>query len=354
MRWFVDVVTDGLRRRRGALSAVRFLRHQLAIRLRSLREEARGTLADLWAYRHGAGGEELLILIHRARLRPGALIEAGLEDLRDRLLARDDVAVVSSRLGYRLRARLPRQVISLEPIAAAPAVRFSRRHTSVVVVADVWDKVWMARQLRRCRATAFVTPYRWCVADVPALRGIDPDRWHLLPWWVPDDVVAQRPARTRLNADLAVVGALGPMYDLRAWISGNPMVTDRFHVSAHESTADRLDHTRYFDLLASRSAVVVAFSEEDAMRVPVAKYVEVPAVGALLVGARAHHLEEMGFRDGENCIIFEGREDFARKAAAFLARPEDYVDIAARGLQLVRTHHTTSARIRQVEALLSP
>jgi hypothetical protein len=360
VRWVIDVAAEGVRRGLIPSVGLRFLAKQAAIRSRSLHNEARGVVADLRdlvaAARGGASAPgsavDLLLLAHVDRLRPGGVIEVGLADLIDRLVRDAGAVVVRSRLGYRLRSRRARRVVSLEPIAAAPAVRFARHHTSVVLVADTWDKTWMARHLARSRATWFVTPYRWWVDRLPALRRTNPSRWLLFPWWVPDRFVADRAARTVLAPDVAVVGALGPMYDLRSWVAAHPLVATTHHASAHEAGAVRLDHGGYFALLASHAAHVVAFSEAEDMRVPVAKYVEVPASGALLIGARAHHLEEMGFRDGEDCILFEGREDFAAKVGAFLARPEDFVAVAARGLDLVRERHTTSARLRMLLALL--
>lgn len=343
---------DGRRRARGPLSALRFLRGQVGIRGRALRQELLGTLRDLRAFRGWSPDASLALLAHQDRLRPGPIIEAGLEDLRDRLMADPSAVVITSRVGFRLRPRGVRAVLSLEPVAAAPAVRFPEGVTSAVLVADVWDKTWLARHLDRCRATYLLTPYLRGVADVPALGRIDPARWRLFPWWVPDAVVASRSARDTLAPEVAVVGAMGPMYDLRTWVAAHPLVTRVAHASAYEPGAARLDRRAYFALLGACSAIVVAFSEDERMRVPVAKYVEVPGVGALLIGARARHLEEMGFRDGDNCLLFEGREDFAARVGAFIDRPEAFVAVAARGLELVRARHTTSARLAELRAML--
>jgi len=351
LRWSTDAVHEARRRRLGLRQALLFLRGQLVIRAKNLGREAVGAVLDLRGLRGRDG--DVLLLAHWDRLDASGLIEAGFNDLRDRFIAETGATVVRSRLGYRLRSARATRVFSLEPFTSAPPVRFSRRHASAVFVADTWDKTWMARHLARSRVRHIVSPYVWWVGELPALRRTGPERWHLFPWWVPDEVVAGRSPRAELGPDVTVVGAMEPMYDLRLWAAAHPLVTGVLHASAHSPEATRFDADDYFGLLEGRSAVVVAFSASERLRVPVAKYVEVPAVGALLVGARAHHLDEMGFRDGENCLLFEGREDFAARLEPFLADPSRYRDVAARGLELVRSRHTTSVRLATLLGLLA-
>jgi hypothetical protein len=348
--WFVDVVREARRRRIGLRSAFLFARGQVGIRFRNLVREVVGIALDLRDLRRPGSG--VLLVAHWNRMSPDGLIEAGYNDLRDRFIAETGATIVRSRLGYLLRAREATCAFSLEPFTFAPPVRFSSQHASVVLIADTWDKVWMARHLARSRVRHLLTGYLWWVDEMPALRRTGRERWRLFPWWVPDSVVEARVARTALEPSATVVGALGPMYDLRGWAASHPLVGEVLHVSAHSVAATRHSAGDYFDLLEAQSAIVVAFGETERGRVPVAKYVEVPAVGALLIGARAHHLEEMGFRDGENCVLFEGRADFETRLRAFLDRPEDFVEVAAQGLELVRARHTTSARLTELRTLL--
>jgi hypothetical protein len=78
----------------------------------------------------------------------------------------------------------------------------------------------------------------------------------------------------------------------------------------------------------------------------------VPAVGSLLIAARAPRLSALGLVDGWNCLMFEGREDFAQRVQGFLDDPAGHLDIARRGQELVRERHTSSVRLRELEALL--
>lgn len=348
--WFLDLLREALRRRVRLSSAWRFLRGQVLLRLRSLGDELSGALADLRELRRPTS--DLLLVVHARRLQRGGFIEIGLTDLCDRLMAEAGAMPVRSRLGYLLRARGATRVFSVEPFTAAPPIRFAPHHASAVFVADTWDKAWMGRHLRRARPRTILTPYLWPVIEIDALRRSGSERWRLWPWWVPDDVVATRLPRAELFADVHVVGAAGPMYDLRTWAASHPLVDGFVRASGYESGSARLDSDGYFEMLAARSAIVVAFSEDEWMRVPVAKYVEVCAAGALLIGARAHHLDEMGFRDGQNCVIFEGREDLAGRLQRFRDNPDEFVAIAARGLDLIRSRHTTSQRLRVLSDLL--
>lgn len=347
----LDLMREVLRRRMGPRRLVRSLVWQVVIRGTSLGHELRGAVADLRDLRRPGG--ELLLVAHAHRLRPGGFIEIGQGDLCRRLLEEEHATLVRSRIGYRLRSRRARRVVAMEPFTAAPPVRFAPRHRSAVLVADPWDKAWMARHLARCRAHLLLTPYLWAVATTPILGRIDPARWRLFPWWVPDEVADAHPVPARLQARLAVVGASGDAYDLRRRLATHPDVADVLNISNFERGAVRLDSGEYFSVLNRRSAVVVAFSASEALRVPVAKCVEAPAAGALLVAARAHHLEEMGFRDGENCLVFEGYEDFGAKVGPFLADPQRFRATAVAGQRLVRARHTTSVRLRELRALLS-
>ena len=77
---------------------------------------------------------------------------------------------------------------------------------------------------------------------------------------------------------------------LRAWVAAYPLTTEQFHELAI-SRASTGSPAPYFERVGSRPAVVIAVSEQETGRVPVAYCVEAPAFGALLAGARAHHLK---------------------------------------------------------------
>ncbi|PTM97174.1 glycosyltransferase family protein [Mycoplana dimorpha] len=78
----------------------------------------------------------------------------------------------------------------------------------------------------------------------------------------------------------------------------------------------------------------------------VRKHLEIPATGACLVAERTAALENIGFRDMENCV-FATPEDIADKLDALFADEEKRNDIAKAGHDLVHARHTMAER-RQI------
>lgn len=320
-----------------------FVRGQFRIRGASLREEARGAVKDITGFVRGHRGTVLVIAY------PSALRERnnsfGILNLVQRLLDTPGAVHVNSRVGYRLHARGARSVFSLEPFLAAPPIRFAPTHASLVFVGDVHSKRWMARHLRRSRVGRILTPYLWQVQGIRALRLIPADTWQLFPWWVPDEIVKRFGSPRDLIPTVTVFGASGPNYELRDWIAHHPETDNYYWISRYQRGANRIDGDDYFRFLHQQSAVVVAVGMDEWMRAPVKKYLEVPACGALLIGARAYHLEEMGFVDGVNCLLFEGQDDYAETISRFRSDTQRFSRIASAGTELVRRKHTTSARV---------
>ncbi|HTJ58485.1 MAG TPA: glycosyltransferase [Devosiaceae bacterium] len=78
------------------------------------------------------------------------------------------------------------------------------------------------------------------------------------------------------------------------------------------------------------------------------KHLEIPASGACLVTERSAALEDMGFRDMENCV-FATPEDVVEKLDILLADQQQLNRIVRAGHDLVHSHHTMAQRsqIRQ-------
>lgn len=360
MREFQLVDVGSRHRTVRADSLLRVLRMSVGRLVKGLRrhrynfwQELRGLPRDLQEV-HRGGRASLLFVAHHRRIEGGGATVFGVADLTRALLARDDVIPVRTRIGFRLLAARAPAVFALEPYFAAPPVIFGRNQRSAVLVSDTWDKAWMVGHLMRADPTVILTPYRWPVDEDRALRRTGPSRWVLFPWWAPDAASEASSPQRRYHDKVAVAGALGPMYDLRSWCAAHPMIADVLRFSSYEKNSGRLSEQDYFEMLSAQSAVVVAFSEHESMRVPVAKIVEVAAAASLLIAARAHHLGEMGFEDGVNCLIFEGRADFADKLRQYLDNPQSFEQVAMAGRELVRRAHTTSRRVETLFALLQP
>ena len=79
------------------------------------------------------------------------------------------------------------------------------------------------------------------------------------------------------------------------------------------------------------------------------KYFEIPAAGCVLVAERCEGFEALGFQNGGNAIVAEGRmlgevHDWLRN------RPDEGQEIADSGRILIERQHTTAARARQLRA----
>jgi hypothetical protein len=322
------------------------------IRLHSLGWELLGAVADLWNFRRRDRTNDLGFVVHWPRIVNGTFFEAGSTDLWRRLVTEAEPRIIRSRLGYRLHAGELRRVIALEPFTFAPPVRFRREHSSVLSLFDVIDKAWMAAHLGRVGADVIISPNVDSVPHVPVLAEMTDLPWRFFAWSVPDDV-PQRWTREALHARVVTVGAAGQAYSLRNWVGRHPLTAGHIRVTSHEADLPTVDRDAYFALLAAEPAIVVAFGDDERHRITVAKYLEVPAVGSLLIAARSPRLERLGLRDGWNCLVFDGRDDFAAKIQEFLDDPAAHLELARRGQGLISERHTTSVRLREIDELLA-
>jgi hypothetical protein len=347
----LQLARAGLRSGHSLPRLVLFALRLVKVRLRSVGWEFIGTIADLWRFRHRDRATDLGLVVHWPRIVAGSFFEAGSTDLWRRFVAEAQPRIIRSRLGYRLHAAELRRVIALEPFVFAPPVRFRAEHRSILSLFDVIDKAWMATHLRRVAADVIISPNVDSVPHVPVLAAIDALPWRFFAWSVPDDV-PYRWTRDELDARAVTVGAAGAAYSLRNWVGQHPLTGGHVRVTSHEAGMPTIGSDDYFALLAAEPAIVVAFGDDERHRITVAKYLEVPAVGSLLIAARAPRLSALGLVDGWNCLMFEGREDFAQRVQGFLDDPAGHLDIARRGQELVRERHTSSVRLRELEALL--
>lgn len=83
-------------------------------------------------------------------------------------------------------------------------------------------------------------------------------------------------------------------------------------------------------------------------RYAVAKYVEVPYTGTLLVADDVPDLAEMGYRRNAHFIAVDDDTDLAGLVAHILEHPDEYEAVRRAGQKLVRERHTE--RVREAEA----
>jgi hypothetical protein len=177
-------------------------------------------------------------------------------------------------------------------------------------------------------------------------RAIPPERIVHFPWAIPEAAINAAAPTVRDRSALPVFGALnGPIYTDRRWCMEFDFVR-HIHYSGVENRV--FEGQRYFCWLRELDAAIAATSFSPDIRLTVAKYFEIAAAGALLFAMETDDLERLGFRDGENCVVFN-RESFEEKARRYLASPEAYLAIRTAGRDLIRTRHTIGCRLASLD-----
>jgi hypothetical protein len=138
------------------------------------------------------------------------------------------------------------------------------------------------------------------------------------------------------------MGATGhDAYSTRSWCKQHSFVQDtswsRGNPAAGVGKA-------FFDTIRKWDAAIAATSTKKPWRYMVAKYVEIPAAGALLFAQIGEDLPLLGFKDGVNCIVFT-QQNFVDKARYYLAHPDRYLEIRKAGRDLVKERHTIRTRM---------
>jgi hypothetical protein len=148
-------------------------------------------------------------------------------------------------------------------------------------------------------------------------------------------------------------GATGPFYPLRRRALDNSDVVVLPHpgYGAEALGRESLKFGKaYAEELSKYFCAVTCCSIID---YPVAKYMEIPAAGCLLLASHTPDLDALGYRDGVNYVRVS-EDDFDARLADVLARPEAYEPIRRAGFEFVRSRHSDVHRARQMaEAIRS-
>ncbi len=146
-------------------------------------------------------------------------------------------------------------------------------------------------------------------------------------------------------------GAIGAFYPLRAAAAQNPDVVVMPHPGYKDVTragTPGIFGSAYARELARYRCAVTCSMVLDYV---VAKYMELPAAGCLLLATDASDLESLGYRDGVNYVRVNERT-FDDTLAAVLSRPERFEAIRQAGFDLVRSRHSEANRADELEQLI--
>ncbi|EME0093444.1 glycosyltransferase family 1 protein [Vibrio parahaemolyticus] len=255
--------------------------------------------------------------------------------------------IVSSKLGAWLFVNNEKKIFSSEPGYAAPKVRLSSGSKNIVFVSDPHSKPsWLPEYYERNNINYIFTPYRDMFLNTDGLSSIPEEKVISFPWSIPDHLINEN--NHIYNDEIVIFGAVKNtnIYGLRARLGGHELVSSSYNYGGSENKALVLED--YFRWLSKFSCCIAAVSEEDYFSIPVAKYFEIPASGCLLFAHESSALEELGFVDGENCIIFN-QDNFDAKANDYKQNFNDYAKIRKAGVELIKSQHCVSHRVDAVK-----
>ncbi len=82
------------------------------------------------------------------------------------------------------------------------------------------------------------------------------------------------------------------------------------------------------------------------------KYTEVLSCGTLLFANRPEDLGDIGLKDGEHLIIYNGWKDLKSKIRYYLSHDREREEIANNGMKLVREKHSNDIRIKEMTEII--
>ena len=257
-----------------------------------------------------------------------------------------DPVVITTQKSYERHKDHLDCVVSFYPGFSAPLIEFnSNEHVTCAITSDPHNEIEYRNEYFCRNDVDYVLTHYYH----PFKRHFPKESYEVVhfPWAVPDHIVADPDEITIGSGKLSILGDYrSGAYETRNWCAQFPFVTDSHKEVFANKTFSGDD---YYLWLRNFDAVVAANSLSDEFRYVTAKFLEIPAAGALLFAQYSEDLERMGFTE-ENCVIFT-KEDFERKAEEYLGNPSSYLERRRRGTELVASRHTVSDRMETLREL---
>ena len=208
------------------------------------------------------------------------------------------------------------------------------------------DRRVLTRFFRRCDTVL-------CTYRSPFLRWYRryADKFVHLPFFFAADDFLPLPYNTAPIAKCILSGAMSAFYPFRAAAARNPDVEVMPHPGYGDvapAGASTSFGSAYAQELARYRCAVTCSS---VLEYVVAKYMELPAAGCLLLATYAPDLDLLGYRDGVNYVRVDERT-FDGMLADVLARPEAFEPIRRAGFELARARHSDLNRADELERLI--
>jgi hypothetical protein len=170
-----------------------------------------------------------------------------------------------------------------------------------------------------------------------------------LPHFYSDEDFREVPYNEHPVMKCLLSGATGEFYPLRRHAMKNPGVVVLPHPGYGADSLSKGDMKfgkGYAEELSKYFCGVTCSSIID---YPVAKYMEIPAAGCLLLASHTPDLDALGYRDGVNYVRVD-EKNFDSKLADVLANPGNYEGVRRAGYEFVRSRHSDLIRADQMAA----
>lgn len=255
--------------------------------------------------------------------------------------------VIHSFIGYILFSRNCKYVFCHEMGWSAPFIVFrSSKKKVLLFMSDMHNKFWLPKYLSMSNVYKILTPYKSTIPYISFLDSVDDSIFISFPWSIPDEwmgsVIVEKPS----NNNVSIFGAMGhsDAYEFRRWIASQSIVDKSYNFGGSENYIYK--ENAYFEWLQSMDAIIVA-TGNGIYNCSVAKLIEVPASGALMFASKTHDFGELGFEDNINCIVID-KNNFQERILKYKSNPNEYLDIRRRGVELIKSNHLVSHRVKKV------
>lgn len=262
-----------------------------------------------------------------------------------------DPIIIHSQSTYDKYKKQLDYIFTPTPGFAAPEIEFDSSYDTKIglIISDPHSNTgWLEGYLDSNNIDRIFSRY-W-TGFFEYFPNISENRVSYLPWAVPDIFI---PSKNNINMretdGIMVFGATGNeyWYSTRETIMESPL-TQKYSVSGYQNK--KYTGADYYSWLSQYNAAVAAASPSN--EYVLAKYFEIPAMGALLFAQSCTDLDKLGFSK-ENSIRFDNISEFKELAESYLDSPESHLDKRKRGVELIRNNHTIHHRIDQLKAYVN-
>ncbi len=208
------------------------------------------------------------------------------------------------------------------------------------------DRRVLVRFFRRCDTIL-------CTYQSPFLRWYPryADKFVHFPFFFASADFLPVPFNTTPMSKCILSGAMNKFYPFRAVAAKNPDVVVLPHPGYDRVPARDPSKTFGSTYVRELAKYRCAVTCSAVINYTVAKYMELPAAGCLLLATHTPDLHLLGFEDRVNYLRVD-EETFDTTLAEVLARPAAYEPIRKAGFELVRARHSDLQRADELERLI--